>query len=136
MTGSPSAEPARFAERVQDSFPPLSPTETTQAIGVVGAQFHPAFEFGRYWLRSDDPVDLLRLLAIGYGELCWPGDHDLTPEEAWVAGFGDGSLTGWVAPAAFRAWDQWADQSPACSSASSYISNASVLEWPSATARA
>mgnify|MGYP003334167143 CR=1 FL=1 len=31
---------------------------------------------------TDDPVDFLRLLAIGYEELCWPEAFDQTPEEA------------------------------------------------------
>ncbi len=29
----------------------------------------------------DDPVDFLRLLAIGYDELCWPEQHGMTPAE-------------------------------------------------------
>jgi hypothetical protein len=28
-----------------------------------------------------DPVDFLRLLAIGYYELCWPDQHKMTPAE-------------------------------------------------------
>jgi hypothetical protein len=30
----------------------------------------------------DDPVDFLRLLAIGYDELCWPEVHHLSPLQA------------------------------------------------------
>lgn len=30
---------------------------------------------------ADDPVDFLRLLAIGYDELCWPDTFQKTPEE-------------------------------------------------------
>lgn len=30
---------------------------------------------------TDNAEDLLRLLAIGYGELCWPDQFELTPEE-------------------------------------------------------
>lgn len=29
----------------------------------------------------DDAADFLRLLAIGYDELCWPEQHAMTPEE-------------------------------------------------------
>lgn len=29
----------------------------------------------------NDPVDFLRLLAIGYVELCWPEQHGMTPAE-------------------------------------------------------
>ncbi|MEP3225123.1 MAG: hypothetical protein ABJO01_04050 [Parasphingorhabdus sp.] len=32
----------------------------------------------------NDPVDLLRLLAIGYDELCWPENHGKTPKEIWA----------------------------------------------------
>lgn len=30
---------------------------------------------------ADDPVDFLRLLAIGYDELCWPENFSETPED-------------------------------------------------------
>jgi hypothetical protein len=30
---------------------------------------------------TDNPVDFLRLLAIGYRELCWPEQFDVEPEE-------------------------------------------------------
>src|SRR5262245_50809638 len=32
------------------------------------------------WVQS--PLDLMRLLAIGYSDLCWPEDYDVTPIEA------------------------------------------------------
>lgn len=32
---------------------------------------------------ADDPVDFLRLLAIGYDELCWPDLHDRTPRDLY-----------------------------------------------------
>jgi hypothetical protein len=38
---------------------------------------------------TDNPIDFLRLLAIGYEELCWPEDHDMTPLEVLVAKCGD-----------------------------------------------
>ena len=31
----------------------------------------------------DDPIDFLRLLAIGYDELCWPQNHNQTPKEVF-----------------------------------------------------
>lgn len=30
---------------------------------------------------TDDPIDFLRLIAIGYDELCWPETFDKTPEQ-------------------------------------------------------
>lgn len=30
---------------------------------------------------ADDPVDMLRLMAIGYSELCWPETLAITPEQ-------------------------------------------------------
>ncbi|MCS5723675.1 hypothetical protein N1028_19470 [Herbiconiux sp. CPCC 203407] len=33
----------------------------------------------------ENPVDLLRLMAIGYEELCWPENYELTPAEASAA---------------------------------------------------
>ena len=32
---------------------------------------------------TDDPVDFLRLLAIGYNELCWPENYSLTPDDVF-----------------------------------------------------
>lgn len=34
---------------------------------------------------TDNPVDFLRLIAIGYNELCWPEHFDKTPEEVHAA---------------------------------------------------
>lgn len=34
---------------------------------------------------TSDPVELLRLLAIGYDELCWPETITMTPHEVFVA---------------------------------------------------
>lgn len=36
------------------------------------------------WVES--PLDFLRLISIGYDELCWPQDYELTPEELIDAG--------------------------------------------------
>lgn len=38
---------------------------------------------GSIWagVITDDPVAMLRLLAIGYDELCWPDDFETTPAE-------------------------------------------------------
>jgi hypothetical protein len=33
---------------------------------------------------TSQPLDLLRLLAIGYEELCWPPHFELTPEEVFA----------------------------------------------------
>ncbi len=35
-------------------------------------------------VMASDPVDFLRLLAIGYEELCWPDNYELTPEEIFA----------------------------------------------------
>ncbi|MEL6528391.1 MAG: hypothetical protein AAFQ27_00405 [Pseudomonadota bacterium] len=32
-------------------------------------------------VMADNAVDFLRLLAIGYDELCWPEQHGMTPQE-------------------------------------------------------
>ena len=34
---------------------------------------------------TEDPIDFLRLLAIGYDELCWPEAFNQTPEEVHAA---------------------------------------------------
>ncbi|MFO0832697.1 MAG: hypothetical protein U0637_12755 [Phycisphaerales bacterium] len=33
-------------------------------------------------ILAEDPIDFLRLLAIGYDELCWSDDWPITPQEA------------------------------------------------------
>lgn len=67
---------------------------------------------------TDSPVELLRLLAIGYGELCWPEQHELTPAEAFAQeqeeyddedgddedGDGDDAEEAYEAPTAFQAF--------------------------------
>ena len=59
---------------------------------------------GSIWsgVVTADPVDFLRLLAIGYDELCWPEHHEVGPAQAYAAE--DGPAGGWAAPAAFRTW--------------------------------
>ncbi|QZO00897.1 hypothetical protein [Chenggangzhangella methanolivorans] len=59
----------------------------------------------------DDPVEILRLCAIGYDELCWPEDYGLTPSEIRerrAVRDDDGELVvpdpNEVEPVAFRAW--------------------------------
>lgn len=37
----------------------------------------------------NDAIDFLRLLAIGYDELCWPENYDKSPLEVWEEEFGD-----------------------------------------------
>jgi hypothetical protein len=49
---------------------------------------------------TDSPVDMLRLIAIGYDELCWPENFTATPEEA--RGFDDDE--DYVAPLDFRSF--------------------------------
>ena len=55
------------------------------------------------------PVDFLRLLAIGYEQLCWPDQHVLTPMEAFVEDNGepdewDEDTEPPQPPLALRAW--------------------------------
>ena len=55
------------------------------------------------------PVDFLRLLAIGYDELCWPSQHGLTPMESFVEENGeedewDEDTQPPQPPLALRAW--------------------------------
>lgn len=52
---------------------------------------------------TSDPVDFLRLLAIGYEELCWPEQFDLTPAEIDAENeYLDGPP--WDRSVALRAW--------------------------------
>ena len=67
---------------------------------------------------TDNVVDFLRLLAIGYKELCWPEQFDMTPEEAhekeyYDEEYGEAECGGegtyeeippYVPPLQFRAW--------------------------------
>jgi hypothetical protein len=60
-------------------------------------------------VMADDPVDFLRLLAIGYDELCWPENHDKTPAEVFADQYDDeeevdGQPRVLPAPEALRAW--------------------------------
>lgn len=50
---------------------------------------------------ADTPVDMLRLLAIGYVEACWPQDYGLTAAETY-----DPDVTGepFTPPLMFQAW--------------------------------
>jgi len=61
-------------------------------------------------LLGQTPVDFLRLLAIGYEELCWPDQHTLTPLEVFYRNNGEDAAD-WdedeqppVRPDALRAW--------------------------------
>jgi hypothetical protein len=54
---------------------------------------------------TDDPVDMLRLMAIGYGELCWPEYFGITPEEEYaarVAAVGPENVPPYSPPTEFR----------------------------------
>lgn len=54
---------------------------------------------------TDNPVDFLRLIAIGYDELCWPSDFDQTPEEVYAAhALEDDDLPPFVARHRLRHW--------------------------------
>jgi hypothetical protein len=54
---------------------------------------------------TDDPVDFLRLLAIGYEELCWPDLFDKTPEEVFAAHEAkDEELSAFTSRRRMRAW--------------------------------
>ena len=46
----------------------------------------------------DSPLDFLRLISIGYYELCWPEDYELPPEELIDAG------AEFEAPTALKKW--------------------------------
>lgn len=78
---------------------------------------------GSVWagVVTDDPVDFLRFLATGHGELCWPDSLDLTPEQAFLTDEGFETMEEWAAerdeqapehrsdpppepPRAFQAW--------------------------------
>lgn len=54
-------------------------------------------------------IDFLRLLAIGYEELCWPGQHTFTPMQAFINDNGepdewDEDATPPIAPSDLRLW--------------------------------
>ena len=54
-------------------------------------------------------IDFLRLLAIGYDELCWPEQHASTPMQAFIDNNGkpdewDEDATPPIAPSALRRW--------------------------------
>lgn len=59
---------------------------------------------------GETPVDFLRLLAIGYGELCWPETHAITPTEAFFEENGEDEEEWYegaqppVKPEALQAW--------------------------------
>lgn len=46
-------------------------------------------------------VDLIRLLAIGYPELCWPGRFGMTPYEVWISDKLEGDFR---PPIKFQTW--------------------------------
>lgn len=72
-------------------------TDSTQAIVHMGSGSGSTMA----GVMTRDPVDLIRLLAIGYHELCWPEVYDLTPAEAHEAEGLGGEFT---APAELRRW--------------------------------
>jgi hypothetical protein len=47
----------------------------------------------------DKPIDMLRLMAIGYDELCWSEQYDMTPEQAREDA---GDKDAYVPPHAFK----------------------------------
>ena len=54
---------------------------------------------------TDDPVDFLRLLAIGYDELCWPESFQKTPEEVHASHVtDDGQCPTYASRHRMRAW--------------------------------
>ncbi len=53
-------------------------------------------------ILTDNPVDVLRLLAIGYEELCWPDQYGMTPEEVHAKQGRDNGP--FAPPLQFRAW--------------------------------
>jgi hypothetical protein len=57
----------------------------------------------------DNPVDFLRLLAIGYEELCWPENHNRTPHDIFAEEYedeleDDPDMEFPAPPAALREW--------------------------------
>lgn len=54
---------------------------------------------------ANNPVDLLRFLAIGYEETCWPNFFKLTPEDAYALEHrGDLKSAPYRPPVEFRHW--------------------------------
>ena len=52
----------------------------------------------------DDAVDFLRLLAIGYDELCWPKDFSKTPESVYQSQFDEPDDPPYRSRTKLRAW--------------------------------
>jgi hypothetical protein len=52
---------------------------------------------------TDDPVDFLRLLAIGYEELCWPDQYEFPPVEVYEEEH-DEDDDPFLPPLRFREW--------------------------------
>ncbi len=72
-------------------------TDDTQAIVHLGSGSGSTMA----GVMMRDPVDLIRLLAIGYDELCWPELYDLTPAEAFEA---EGLDREFTAPVKLQDW--------------------------------
>lgn len=53
----------------------------------------------------ESPIDFLRLISIGYCELCWPEQYDLTPDEVWDRyATGDEEFVRPMHPSALKNW--------------------------------
>jgi hypothetical protein len=56
---------------------------------------------------TDNPIDFLRILAIGYEELCWQDAYGLAPQEAFQNGWDDDEVNiplGPIQPVRFQRW--------------------------------
>jgi hypothetical protein len=61
---------------------------------------------GSTWMSviTDDPVQFLRLLAMGYPEACWPEEHGRQPLEVYRGWRDDPADPPFDPPAAFQDW--------------------------------
>jgi hypothetical protein len=60
---------------------------------------------------TDNPVDFLRLLAIGYEELCWEEVFDFPPDEAYRRGWAEDEQDVPVGPARPLQFQRWVTES-------------------------
>lgn len=78
----------------------------------------------------DKPIDMLRLMAIGYDELCWPEQYDMTPEQARYEADPDAEEP-YVPPRAFKAFVEQTFGVTVPPKASGIVKNFAGLERPS-----
>ncbi len=78
----------------------------------------------------DQPIDMLRLMAIGYDELCWADQYGKTPEQARLE-FDPDDETPYVPPRAFKSFVEQTFAVTVPPKAVDIVPNFAQLERPS-----